>query len=196
MNNQQQAGFGAAIIIAAVLVIAVLGLIGWKLYSLYSKPVAKTTTNQASNTQTGTTGNTNTSDQATYLDIKELGIKIKLDVSIKDAAYAMYYTPSTDGSTVVGISTQSLIDKETGNYCEASHGPLGIIIKTSDPNYQTGPNTTIAPNGKDIFKLGNNYYWYRKPQNDGCAVGQVTPAMQDAAISAFAQAFTTVQLDN
>jgi hypothetical protein len=109
MNDQQQAGFGAGTIIAAVLVLAGLGLIGWKLYSLYSKPVAKTTsqgttqTSTTSNTQTNTT-NTSTSDQATYLDIKELGIKIKLSVSIKDAVYAMYYTPSTDGSTVVGVT--------------------------------------------------------------------------------------------
>ena len=109
-------------IIVAVLVVAGLGLIGWKLYSLYSKPSANTTTtsnqatHQTGNTQTNTTGNTSASDQTAYLDIKELGIKIKLDDSIKDVVYSYSTANNSQHPQYVGgvnLSSQSLINKDS-----------------------------------------------------------------------------------
>ncbi len=187
----KQSGFGIAVIIVAVLVLAGLGLIGYRLYGAYNKPVAKTTTtsSQAGSTQTNNTGSASTSDQATYLDIKELGIKIKLNSQISDAIYSI--VPTTDGSKGAGISAQSLVDKSTD--CNSA---LGLIEETTTaPTLVSGQQAT--PDNKSLFKLGDTYYWYRPPQNQGClTTAQADVALISSKLNAFEQAFTTVQLDN
>lgn len=199
LDTKKQAGFGAVVIVAAVLVVAMLGLLGWKLYSLYSKPSAypMATANQATprtgNTQTNTAGSTSTSDQATYLDIKELGIKIKLNNQISDAIYSI--VPTTDGSKGAGISAQSLVGRSAA--CSPSNFTLGLIEATTTAPTYVGGQQALPVDNKTLFKFGDTYYWYRPPQNQGC----LTTAQNDvdlisSKLNAFKQAFATVQLDN
>ena len=187
MRDKKQAGFGLVIVVVAILVLAGLGFIGYRLYSSYSKPTTKTTattiqtTNQTSNTQA-----------ATYLDIKELGVKIKLDDSIKDAEYS-YNAPDTTAPSTSSafISTKSLTAAASG--CAAtSGGALGTIIKTSDPNL-TG--VTLVPNGTTIFKLGDTYYYLTEP-GAPCATDSAASTLATQQKAAFLQDFKTIQLDN
>ena len=188
-------------VIIAVVVVGILGFIGWTAYNAYNHPTKKTA-NATTNTSTSqpsneTTNGTTTTPQSTYLDMKELGVKITLSNLINDAVYAPYYTPSTDGTTVVGFSTQSLANNSSNIACSASHGALGILIKSPTP-FPAPPQgtTTLQPDGKTIFKIGNNYYMYRAPQNLGCATGNVSTGTVTSDLQALEQAITTLQADN
>lgn len=198
----KQAGFSIVEGVIAIVVVAILGLVGWSVYNAYNHPTKKTanaTTNTTSTSQPSneTTNGATTTPQSTYLDIKELGVKITLSNPINDAVYAPYYTPSTDNTTTVGFSTQSLANNSSIIACSASHGALGILIESPTPFLQPPQGTsTIAPDGKTVFKIGNNYYMYRAPQNLGCATGSVSTGAVTSDLQAIKQAITTLQPDN
>ncbi len=198
MRNKQS-GFSIVEGVIAIVVVAVLGLVGWTVYSAHNHPTKKTanaTTNTSSTTQPSKENTTaaTVTPQSTYLDFKELGVKVTLNSSISDAEYAPFDTPSTDGSKSYGISAQSLVTKETKDYCEAKHGPLGLVIaSTTAPANIAGP---IAVDNKTVFKYGNTYYMYIPPQNLSCPAGEVTADMVQSKINAFTQAFATLQPDN
>ncbi len=189
MQATKQSGFGVVAIVIAILVVVGLGYIGYRVYTANNNQTGNTAQN--SNAQ-----NNGTQDTATYLDIKELGVKIKLSDGIKDAVYAPFDVPATDGSQVYGISAQSLIDKETGDNCSAAHGALGLIRATTIAPTYVGGQQTLPVDNKTLFKFGDTYYQYVRPQAYGCAQDQITSDMVSSKVDAFAQAFTTVQLDN
>jgi Tfp pilus assembly protein PilV len=197
VDTKKQAGFGAVAILAAVLVVAVLGFVGWRLYSSYSKPSVDTTTSsnqaahQTGNTQTNTT-NASASDQATYLDIKELGIKVKLSDSIKDAVYSYNAPDSTALSTSSAFISTTSLAAAASSCAATAGGALGTIIKTSDPNV-TG--TTLVPNGTTVFKLGSNYYYLTEP-GAPCTTDTTASSLATQQKTTFRDDFKTVQLDN
>ena len=191
VNDKKQ----AVIIIVAILVLAGLGYLGYRLYSSSKGTATKTTTtsSQTSSTQTNNTSNTSTPSQATYLDIKELGIKILLNSQISDAMYSV--VPTTDGSKGVGISAQSLLDKSAD--CSPSNFTLGLIEATTTAPTLVGGQQKIIPDNKSLFKFGNTYYWYRPPQNQTCLTDNQTDIDTVASkLNAFEQAFATAQPDN
>src|SRR5258707_1995040 len=66
------------------------------------------------------------------LNFTSFGVEVPLASSVSDAVYAPYYSPSSDGATVYGISTQALEgDGNASSPCTASHGPLGVIRVTT-----------------------------------------------------------------
>lgn len=132
-----------------------------------------------------------------YLDIKEIGVKLLLNDTVADAIYAPFSNSPTDGSQVFGISTSMLVNSGGGVSCSAADGTLGVIIATTNPTV-AGPNSTteLVPDGETVFKFGNIYYRYVRPQDTGCADGSMSSAQVNAAQSAFAQSFTTLQPDS
>jgi len=205
MYDNKQSGFSIAIIIVAIVVLAILGYAGYRIYTgQANKPAStdNTTTNQTTNnTQSSNTQPNSTQDTATYLDIKELGIKIKLSDAIKDAEYALFQPQQTDGSTIVGISAHSLDDgssPDAGVHCRADSGAIGAIIATTTDPIAVDEQPQPVDN-KTLFKLGDMYYHYVGPQT-ACdiseagheAMGQLIGQKQ----AAFAEAFKTIQLDH
>lgn len=136
--------------------------------------------------------------QGTYLDFTKIGVKVTLGSSVDDAVYAPFNVPSTDGSQVFGISSQSLIDDSNSNSCAAAMGPLGIVIATTNPTVVTGPASTtqLTPDNKTVFKIDSTYYRYVPPQDYGCNGGNVTSNQVQAAQNAFAQSFASLQSDS
>jgi len=180
--NKKQSGFGIIAIIVIVLVVGVLGFVGWRIFTAQSSS-NNTGNNQTNNTQPSTD---------TYLNIKELGVKIKLSDEIKDAVYSV--VPTSDGSKGVGISAQSLVDKSSE--CSPSNFTLGLIeaMSTAPTSVSGQP---ASPDNKTLFKLGDTYYWYRPPQNQTCLTdNQADINMVANKLDAFKQAFSTIQLDN
>ena len=170
MTNNKQSGFGIAIIIIIVVVVlAILGYAGYRVYnSQTSKPTGTSNTTTSNNqtngnTQSSNTQTNNTQNTATYLDIKELGIKIKLSDGIKDAAYS-YSAPTSQTYATFGgsayFSTQTLIDEDAA--CVSSKGPLGAIVKIAGNT--DGFGNVLTADNNTVFKLGNNYYRYEAPQ--------------------------------
>jgi hypothetical protein len=207
MTIKQPSGFGILPIIIVIAAVAVLGFVGVRLLTAQlgkSAGTARTPANnsahppslQPSNTQTSSTP----AQTDLYLDIKELGIKIKLSDGINDAEYALFQPQQTDGSTIVGISAHSLDDglsPDAGVHCRADSGAIGAIIATTtDP---IAPDEQPQPvDNKTLFKLGDVYYHYVGPQIACDISGPGHEAMAQLIVQkqkAFAEAFKTVQLD-
>lgn len=190
MSNKNQSGFSIVLVaIVTVLVIGLIGYVGWSAYHQSQTKVASTTpSNSTSSTppkETTTAATTTTA--GTYLDIKELGIKITLDDSIKDATYT--YDPTLNAQSdpqQVSISTKSLVSTSS-TACI-----LGTIIRTNNQNLTGAP---LVPNGSTIFKLGNYYYYLNNPQalcTNNTAANQLETLQQ----TTFRNDFKTIQPDN
>jgi hypothetical protein len=204
MTIKQQSGFGILPILIVIAVVAVLGFVGVRLLTAQSRKPAGTPTNNAAHPPSLQPSNTQTSSTPAqtdlYLHIKELGIKIKLSDAIKDAEYALFQPQPTDGSTIVGISAQSLDDgssPDPGVHCRADSGAIGAIIATTtDP---IAPDEQPQPvDNKTLLKLGDMYYHYVGPQIACDISGPGHEAMAQLIVQkqkAFAEAFKTVQLD-
>lgn len=171
MNDKRQAGFDAVMIIIAIVVLAVLGVIGWKLYSSYNKPAAKTTSSQTGgSTQTN---NTSTANQTMYSNIKELGIKLPLSNGISDLTYVA--TKNADSSYSLHFSTASIVAADPT--CDAQADPLGIY--TAYTSAQPNPGTTDAQSGT-LEVQANGYYIYYKHTQFVCGNDAAAAKISDA----------------
>lgn len=179
--------------VAIIVTVALLGLVGWSLYSHYYGSQNSVTTSGSQNPKPTTSNPNASTPQPQYLDFKELGIKITLNNQISDAVYAPFEAPQTDGSTVIGISAQSLIAKDAT--CSASRGILGLIREsTTAPTYIGG---TLPVDNKSVFRFGDTYYQYISPQSAGCfTTTQADSGLISSKLSAFRQAFATAQPDS
>jgi hypothetical protein len=191
MSHKNQSGF-ILMAVTIIVTIGLLGLVGWSLYSHYYSSQNSATTGSQSPKPTISNPSAAT-PQPKYLDIKELGVKITLSSQISDAVYAPFEAPQTDGSTVIGISAQSLIAKDAT--CAASRGILGLIrASTIAPTYIGG---TLPVDNKSVFMFGDTYYQYISPQSAGCfTTTQADSGLISSKLSAFRQAFTTLQPDS
>jgi hypothetical protein len=197
MHTRNQSGFGVIPIVLIVAAVAILGYVGYRIYTTQtSKPAANSSVanNQTSPTNTTPSPTTSTQPQAdTYLDIKELGIKIKLSDSIKDAVYS-YSAPTSQTYATFGgsayLSTQTLTSKDTT--CAASKDPLGAIVKITGNT--DGLGNSLTADNNTVFKLGDSYYRYENPQSP-CSDNSDANALATQQKAAFREAFKTVQLD-
>jgi hypothetical protein len=154
--NTKQLGFNLPVIIGAILVIVLLGYAGYRVYNANtSKPTSTntTTSTQATNTTNSSNSQATNTQAATYLDIKELRIKIKLDDRIKDAIYNV--GTSSDGSRFAHVSTQTLSGKSNGS-CGLDGTPIASITELS------GTNLTV--DNTNTFKVGNDYFVITGPR--------------------------------
>lgn len=186
MHTAKQSGFGVIAIIVAILVVVGLGYVGYRVYTANNNQTGNST--QGSNTQ-----NNSTQDTATYLDIKELGVKIKLSDGIKDAVYSA--STSTDGSQFARISTQSL-QSQSNNTCGTSFGPLGTITKASGTPEQVFGGTSRTVDNTTTFKFGNDTYVFIASPQAQCSTDSSVQALADQQRITFFTDFKTVQLDN
>lgn len=185
---KRNAGFGVVGIVLVVAAVAVLGLIGWRLYDA-NNAKQDNSNNQSSNTQGNNSSNGSQADTATYLDIKELGIKLKLSDDIKDATY--YYDTSTS-TPVARVSTQSLTEKSHGSCDPKTNAPFGTIKKTQSLTLPNG--VTLEVDNVSVFQFGNDYIVYSTP-NQPCSTDTTVSDLQTAQLASFKQAVKTMQLN-
>lgn len=160
-------GFGAIEIILIIAVVAIIGGLGW--YALKGKaPQASTSpspSNQVAADSASNTTSTQTSPSSSepYLQIKELGVKMKLTSKILDIEYVYDASAKT-----ASFSTKSLtaLAKQGGTSCSTTERSLGWIVQTSQPF----PAVRNKPSDKDIKTLGGSYYGYLTP-DVGCPGG-------------------------
>lgn len=158
---------GAVIVIAAV---AVVTLIAWRLSTGNS-----TTPSASTNGNTPQTKNEPTPQPTPekYLDLKELGVKIKLDDKTAELTY-LHDTPSdsrADGAWIID-RTMKALDNANAYCAGATSGKIGRIDKSKDQHYWG--ETPLNVDNKTSFKIGEFYYVFRPlqaecSQDDGIA---------------------------
>lgn len=127
-----------------------------------------------------------TSELSTYLNIKELGIKIKLSDDIKDAVYYVASPSNSWAEVTVRVSTQSLIDETDGD-CDRS---LGALQKITNLNHPRG--FTLEVNNEDVFEFDGYYIFYSSP-NTPCGPDDETVSLELAQLVSFKKALQTMQ---
>jgi hypothetical protein len=194
--NKKQSGFSAIIsIVSIVLVIGVSGFIGWRLLSQPAQPnkqaASETTSNNANSPiSPASTNSTTATTQPTYLDIKELGIKITLDDSIKDAIYTVH--TDTDGSQFAYISTTSLTSASKGT-CSPDKGGFASITKSTGTTQQVFSPAVRPIDNTKTFKFGTNTYVFITGTQATCTSDSTAQNLANKQQTTFINDFKTVQ---
>jgi len=184
--DHKNTGFGVVEIIIAVVVVLVVGLISWRLYDASKNKPSASIQQPNSNQSNEQTSNNTPTDTATYLDIKQLGVKIKLNDQVKDATFVT--RTLDDGSLVAYFSTQSFASLDPA--CDATSGQLGALERTTTSTDRLG--NQLIPDGQRVFKFENYYYIYTTPQ---ALCSEKVRSIVDSTMSAFQESLKTLQLD-
>ena len=185
-ENTKSTGFGAVEIVIAVAVVLVVGLIGWRFYDASKNKQSASNQQMSSNQSATQTPKDTPADTAKYLDVKELGVKIKLGDQVKDATYAVQALD--DGSLVARFSAHSLAASDPA--CDARSGQLGALEKSTIDTDRVG--NKLVPDGQTVFKFENYYYTYATPQ---ALCSEAVRSTVGTATTAFREALKTIQLD-
>jgi len=158
-NNNKQSGFGIVVgIIAAVLVIALLGLIGWRMYGQFKQNTSATPNTQT--TSPNASGHTQPTDpNAGYFVIKEWGVRFKPVSGLDGLEYVMKTSISR-----ADFTTQQLAQADpTCDASEASGFPgLGGLSR-----YATNAEQPIT--GATFLTTINGYKYYYGGGGAPCA---------------------------
>lgn len=160
---RRNSGFGIAGLVVAVAVVAIVGVVGWRIWD--------------TNKGEGESPDSSSSNQAnteTYLSIKELGVKIKLDDAIKDAVY--YYDSSAR------VSTKTLIEKSAGTCDPKSSAPFGILTGA-----EGAAGTRVFESGSTSITLDMS--------TGTCTDDPEAQAAVQAQLQHFKEALKTMELD-
>jgi hypothetical protein len=182
----KKAGFGAIGIIVVIAGLVLLALIGWRIYDANKQH----NSGQADAGQKATSKNdspqSSPSKPASYLDMVDLGIKLKLSDSIKDLTYST--VTLTDGSKAAKFSTETITTADAN--CSADFGPLGSLEMTTNDTNRAGSKKAV--DNVDVFKLDKYYLTYSSPQ---ALCSDKALNLTSGPRAALREAFKTMQLD-
>lgn len=197
--NKNQLGFGTVEIILVVVIIGLLGAVGWFVYDKNKTETTPASSTVTTPTTTPTTETTTPTDTTKYLVVKEWGVKIPLSSDVS----GLYYEISTNK---VGSFRTTGLDKLGTKGCKSN----SIIVargKANDipPNetdstesnfkdYYDGavreddsPNSTTTT--RDIhLKIGNYYYVPPGYSGASCLTSQTNNAQEAKLDLAIAKA--------
>ncbi len=156
----QQAGFTAVEGLLILVVVGIIGGVGWFVFK--SKDDTNKTYDNSANSYTNQTAKTTESttmceaSEEGMLHIHELGIQLKLDAKVLDATCAKI--KDYDSHYPIGLSTKAL-EKYDAN-CKAEMGSVAQIVVFTNPNGTDASvaNGTNIENFPDAIKVGNKYY--------------------------------------
>lgn len=167
-QTPKQSGFSAVILPLVLVIISIIGGIGWYVWkSQRNTKQSANATQPTSSNQAKKDDNSNEQTQKTaqkYLEIKELGIKLKLTDGIKN----IYYAPRTD-TTEPELQYVDIFDKDIdsfknveGKICKDTNFPLAVLgrISVDDYNKKIAEGySTYGPTFQfpDSFKFDSKY---------------------------------------
>lgn len=156
MKRSKQQGFGAVAIIAAVVVLAVVVFVGWRIYDA-SQPADTNNQPTNSNNQPGNTNQpsqTQTDPNEGYVVIKEWGVRFK---PVDGLTGVQYYKVGTN-SEFFAFTTEALAQADPN--CAAASGNIALagITRSKD----------AAGTGKQHGPI-NDYYYYTRASGAACS---------------------------
>jgi Tfp pilus assembly major pilin PilA len=153
-KQSNQGGFAAVELVLIIVVIVLLAAVGYLVYKNQHKTTTVTATTKSAAVATPVT--TPKADTTKYLNITELGVRIKLTANIQDAYYALSTKTYNNGLPWVYLSVHSL-DNYSG--CKATPEQPGLAsvgtFKQGDTDPVTGDYSKAYP---DAPKIGDLYY--------------------------------------
>lgn len=133
-------GFSLLEIFLAILVVAILGSVAWRVWDARNDSSSEGKTNSQRHQEKNKVDDETASDvpsdpaETTYLNIPELGVRMPLEAEAGTIEYKVVeYEDSTPSSTTVLFSSREL-RTAGGEYCGPESGPLGSL--STDPDGQ------------------------------------------------------------
>lgn len=182
---KKNTGFGVVGIVLVVVTVALVGLIGWRLYDANKNKQSNSTSSNNQTQQNNSASQSNQSDQATqtdpnegYVVIKEWGVRFKPIEGLNDVEYSIGNIKGSNGTA--SFSTSEL--SKYGDSCSASQtgmAPLGKLIRTQGVKEDATPVSTSY-----AAQIGDYYYQYVTPQTV-CSDDSTATALQSQTLALF-----------
>jgi cytoskeletal protein RodZ len=190
-QRERQSGFS---IVEAVLIVAVVGVIGAAGWFVYQHNRVKVTSAAQGTTQTTTTQPTQTTTGQNVVKIPELGIQIIVPDSIKDLTYKTETVTLRNGNQAIlaRFSTASLTAANPS--CGPSSSVLGTLEKASGQYPTEKEDETNVLDYGTLIKQFPTFYISGSIAHAGiCPTGSTTPAASSSDAHDFSGAFTSIQ---
>lgn len=196
MNKKQSQSGSAHFIIIFILVIALLGALGFVFWQNFIQ--TKTTENKTSSTSTSSTESSNeVVDNTKYFSIAQWDIKgvydgqYKLEYQLKTNVDSTTYIELTSPDTPKACQGRMLkyIVKFSANDIIGGQGHLAISNpQTANDNYI---NNTL---GNDLRKVGDSYYLLNQGVTDACGNTEAEMSIEGQLLLDIDRFFLTLQL--
>ena len=197
-NNEP--GFGTIEIILILVIIVLIGAVGWLVYKGHNKQANLNNTAQAnSNKANGGKGGGAGGDQGPQTGpaktevflITEWKLSATIPAPPEDAALIQYKLSTVNGQAAAYFTTQELIDSDKSD-CTADHAPGGIVLKAMPTDHYYSPadgtdtGQTVAQAlqsgaASPYKQVGSYDYWYSHPQGI-CSTASNGAQLQNDAI--------------
>lgn len=133
-----------------------------------------------------------------YLEIPEIGVRLKFPAEITDAYYILDKSYSNNGRDWAFISTKTLKNLDPGCSAEDdSRLAPGYVSYFTDPNEPAGPveGSTISDYYPDNFKLGDKYVFYSTYQQSPCYQPETTSEEKTGQIDTIYKLFKQARVE-
>ncbi len=182
-------GFGVVGIVVVVLAVAIAGFVAWRVWDAAQQKPSDANGQQTNSQPNGDQPKQPSVDTAKYLNIKELGVKIKLDEKTKDVSYVI--AQGSDEAVYIINPVMKAVD-DANQYCRgATAGMVGLLDRSK--NAQHWGESPVVVNNVDVFKLGDYYYVFRGPQAE-CSQDEAISQQRASLRQDFLNVLKTIEL--
>lgn len=185
--SKNEKGFGAVELVLVIVIIALIGAVGFLIYKNKHQPVKVVTIKKTivASSNKPTTSSSQVKLTQKYLDITQLGIKIPLTSSIADLSYIW-------DSNHANLTSQSYYNYVNQEDPSCSNGATESTLYLGEINTSTTPPPDNSPISTIV---GSKTYYFFGPQ-DGCdpsqtggsAVNTYTQTIESSIDTAFKNA--------
>jgi hypothetical protein len=192
--QKSEQGFSSVEAMLILVIIVLIGIIGWFVYKDHQTATNTTKTNVTATNNHGPSTKTTTVKAAianqNVVKIPELGIELAVPDSIKDLVYATHNVTLTNGNpaTYALFSTTTLTDLDSG--CSVSFGPLGSLEKASG-QYPSSDPDNVVDYGALVKQFSAFYISVNYPQA-ACSQSSSVEAIAQTQRGAFSAAQSTI----
>jgi hypothetical protein len=164
--NNDENGFTVVESLLVIIILILIGFVGWYIYHTDHKTTPPQSTQSADNSTKPSTTNA--------IKIPQLGVELVVPNALKGIIYAVSSQVPVNGETSisVGFSTPQLAAADP--ICSAAHSPLGALSKT-DGQYPTNANDENSSG--QLVKQYPTFYIAYVPSQGQCASSSNTNAV-------------------
>lgn len=191
--KKNQKGFSAVEILISVVVIGLIGAVGWLVYDRQS--ASKDTDNdQTTTTQEEKSEEETTKTNGNTVKFTELGVQISVPDEIKDIVYVIEKQTDHRGKEVIyaRLTTRSL--QASFSDCDAEGSSIGVIAKGLG-TLPTDDEAHMYYGGSFTKQYGDFFVTYEE-SHAACADSEASTEQQQSQMSLLEKSMTTLSVLN